>query len=118
MTSEYKAPFFRGNWIADYPDEESFLAIFYSSNPAPPNYTSFHDEEFDSLYERAMVESEESIRYELYRQMDRIVIEEAPVVFLYYDEVLRFISRRVKGLENNALDLLDLKRVRLIGNEN
>ena len=44
--------------------------------------------------------------------MDRIIIEEAPVVPLYYDEVVRFISPRVQGLGVNPMNLLTLKYVR------
>ena len=48
--------FFRASWVADYPDEESFMTVFYSKNPAPPNYTRFKNESFDRLYDRAIVE--------------------------------------------------------------
>src|SRR6185503_17106610 len=41
MTSNSRALFFRGSWIADYPDGENYLSVFYSKNPAPPNYTRY-----------------------------------------------------------------------------
>jgi len=44
--------------------------------------------------------------------MDSIIIEEAPVVSLYYDEVIRFSQKNVKGLGINPVDLLHLKKVR------
>ncbi|GAK77719.1 dipeptide-binding ABC transporter [Nonlabens ulvanivorans] len=44
--------------------------------------------------------------------MDSIIISEAPIVPLYYDESVRFISKKVSGLESNALNMLDLSRVR------
>ncbi len=113
MTTKYDAPFFRGNWIADYPDGESFLAMFYSKNPAPPNYTGFNNSEFDSLYVKALAQNDNAKRYLMYQEMDKILIEEAPVIFLYYDEVLRFVRNNVHGLENNAINLLTLKKVRL-----
>jgi len=111
--SQEKAVFFRGSWIADYPDGESYLCMFYSKNTAPPNYTRFKNAAFDALYERALVENDIQKRYELYHQMEQILIEEAPIVPLYYDEVLRFTQNNVKGLEPNAMNLLDLRRVRL-----
>jgi peptide/nickel transport system substrate-binding protein len=40
QTSKSQALFFRGSWIADYPDAENYLSVFYSKNPAPPNYTA------------------------------------------------------------------------------
>lgn len=108
-----KADFFRGSWLADYPDAESYFAVFYSKNGAPPNYTRFHNDEYDRLYEKALAENDDAKRYDIYHQMDRIIIEEAPIVPLYYDEVLRFSQKNIEGMEPNALNLLDLKRVKI-----
>ena len=44
--------------------------------------------------------------------MNNIIIEEAPVVILYYDEVLRFTQKNIQGLNTNAMNLLTLKYVR------
>ena len=109
------APFFRGSWIADYPDAENYLALFYSRNKTPdgPNYTRFSNPHFDSLYEAALSETNDSIRIGMYRQMDSIVIAEAPKVFLYYDQSMRFAQDYVKNLSNNPLNHLELKRVRI-----
>ena len=57
MMSKGQAPFFRGSWIAEYPDAESYFTMFYSKNPAPPNYTNFSNPEFDHLYESALLEN-------------------------------------------------------------
>ena len=43
--------------------------------------------------------------------MDNLVMQEVPVIILYYDEVLRFTHKNIKGLESNALNLLTLKGV-------
>jgi peptide/nickel transport system substrate-binding protein len=45
--------------------------------------------------------------------MEEIILEEAPVIPLYYDEVIRFVQKYVEGLEVNAMNQLNLKRVRL-----
>jgi oligopeptide transport system substrate-binding protein len=66
---------------------------------------------FDRLYERALLENVDSVRYGLYREMDRRVIDAAPVVPLWYDEVVHLINPRVHGFEPNALNLLELRRV-------
>ncbi|MDG1270482.1 MAG: ABC transporter substrate-binding protein, partial [Ulvibacter sp.] len=46
---------FRASWVADYPDAENYLSLFYSPNFTPngPNYTHFKNEVFDSLYVEA-----------------------------------------------------------------
>jgi len=109
-----EAMFFRASWIADYPDAENFLALFYSKNhsPAGPNYTHFRHAGFDSLYERSLSLTDDSDRFNLYRKMDSIIIAEAPVVFLFYDQSVRFVPRHITGLSNNPLNHLDLKRVK------
>jgi peptide/nickel transport system substrate-binding protein len=52
MTSSSRALFFRGSWIADYPDAENYLSVFYSKNPAPPNYTRYNNPRFDAAFEQ------------------------------------------------------------------
>ncbi len=113
MMVKGEVDFFRGSWIADYPDGENFLTVFYGGNPAPPNYTRFKNAEFDALYQQALTENNDSKRYDLYQQMDRILIEEAPVVPLFYDEVTLFTQKNVSGLKTNAQNLLVLKNVQL-----
>lgn len=108
-----QAPFFRGSWIADYPDAESFLTCFYSKNGAPPNYTGFKNSEFDRLYEASLGETNDQKRFALYRDMERLLIEEAPVVFLFYDETAQFARKGVEGLPRNAIGLLSLKKVKV-----
>lgn len=113
MAAKSQAPFFRANWIADYPDAESFLACFYGPNPAPPNYSRFSDPLFDKWYEKALAENNDSLRYDLYQRMDSLVLSQAPVVPLYYDESVIFLHPWVKGYVNNSLNLLDLRHVRI-----
>ena len=114
MVATSKLTFFRGSWIADYADAENYLALFYSKNFCPdgPNYTHFTNTEFDNLYEKASQETNDSMRYELYIEMDELIIQEAAIVPLYYDRVLRFTQPNISGFNSNAMNLLDLKRVR------
>ena len=108
-----KFPIFRASWIADYPDAENYLSLFYSKNFTPngPNYTHFKNEIFDDLYEQSISVLSSEIRYKMYKKMDSILIEEAPIVPLYYDQVIRFSQHNVQGLGINPIDLLDLRRV-------
>ncbi|MEJ7738944.1 MAG: ABC transporter substrate-binding protein [Chitinophagaceae bacterium] len=111
QTAKSQAIFFRGSWIADYPDAENYLSVFYSKNPAPPNYTRYNNAQFDLLYERSLIETDDSVKYTLYRQMDQMVLNDAPVVPLWYDEVIRLVNPRVKQFKANGLNLLELRRV-------
>jgi peptide/nickel transport system substrate-binding protein len=103
--------FFRGSWIADYPDAENYLSLFYSRNfsPTGPNYTHFRHPEYDRLFEETMMILDDSARYAKYHELDRIIIQEAAVVPLYYDQVVRFIPKSLSGLGSNPMNLLHLK---------
>jgi peptide/nickel transport system substrate-binding protein len=114
MIAQSKVVFFRGSWIADYPDAENYLSLFYSPNfcPAGPNYTHFSSPAFDKLYRECLFESNDSLRGQKYMMMDQLMIDEAPVVVLYYDEVLRFSHKNIHNLGSNPLNLLHLKQVK------
>jgi len=56
---------------------------------------------------------DDSLRFVLYRDMERIVMEQSPVVVLYYDQVLRFVRKGVSGLGTNPMNMLSLKRVKI-----
>ena len=112
--SNGKLDLFRASWVADYPDAQNYLSLFYSKNFAPngPNYTHFKNTQFDSWYEEAMQETDNTTRVELYEKMDALVVEQAPVVALFYDEVVRFTLVNVNGLGINPTNLLEVKNVR------
>lgn len=113
MTSGSKTIFFRGGWIADYPDAENYLSVFYSKNPAPPNYTRYSNPVFDKVFEQAIAETNDSLRFVLYRKADQIAMDDAPVVPLWYDKAIHLLQNRVKGFRSNALNLLELRRVKI-----
>lgn len=108
-------PFFRKSWFADYPDEENFMALFYGDNVTPrgPNYFFYREAAFDTLYQKAMGVTDPKARVELYRTMDSLVMADAPVVPLYYDQVMRFVSHRVSGLDHHPMNVIDLRKVRV-----
>ncbi len=114
MKSSGELDIFRASWIADYPDAENYLSLFYSENFTPngPNYTHFKNNVYDSLYTASLSLSNIEERKLLYEKMDSIIIDEAPIVPLYYDMAVRFVSKKVSGLGINPQNFLVLKRVR------
>lgn len=120
MVANANLQFFRASWIADYADAENYMALFYSVNHTPdgPNYTKFKSEQFDDLYEKTFTVSDPAERYQLYRKMDSIVMDEAPVVPLYYDMVVRFTPVDIQGFNPNPMNNLVLKTVWKSTNKN
>ncbi len=104
---------FRASWIADYPDAENYLSLFYSKNFTPngPNYTHFKNAKYDSLYESSLSMTDIEKRKLVYTQMDSIIMSKAPIIPLYYDQVVRFTQKNVSGLTPNPQNFLVLKRV-------
>lgn len=113
LTSGSKVSFFRGSWIADYPDAENYLSVFYSKNPAPPNYTRYNNPAYDILFEKAISETNDSVRYKLYQQADQLIINDAPIIPLWYDKVVRLVQPSVLNFSTNALNLLELRKVKI-----
>lgn len=113
QTSKSQALFFRASWIADYPDAENYLGVFYGKNPAPPNYTKYKNPVYDALYEKAIAEKNDTIRYSIYQQMDQLIINDAPVVPLWYDIAIHLVHTNIINFEPTGLNLLELRRVKI-----
>ncbi len=112
--SHGKVDMFRSSWVADYMDAENYLSIFYSKNFAPDgsNYFHFKNKTVDSLYNKAFTISNIEERKHLYTTIDSIAMENAIMVPLFYDEVVRFTRKNVEGLGINPINILDLRRVK------
>lgn len=105
---------FKKSWVGDYADEESFMSSFYSKNFSPigSNYTHYKNPEFDILFEKVTKESNREIKNELYQKMDQMLIDDAPIVPLYYDQVIRLVHKNINDLTTNPMNLLNLKYVK------
>lgn len=103
--------FYRGSWIADYADGENYLSMFYSVNKPPygPNYSRFSDSRFDSGYENLKNIIRLNDRWEKIAELDLYLMQEAAVIPLMYDQVIRIVRREMRYLETNTLNLLELR---------
>ena len=111
--SQGKLEMFRSNWIADYPDAENYLSLFYSKNlsPSGPNYTHFNNDTFDSYYYDSFMINDADKRSKHYKTMDSLAMSRHPLVPLFYDQVVRFTQKEVEGLTLNPINDLKLKKV-------
>ncbi|MES2398269.1 MAG: ABC transporter substrate-binding protein [Bacteroidota bacterium] len=106
--------FFKKSWVGDYADEENFMSLFYSKNFAPvgSNYTHYKNPEFDILFEKVIREQNRDVKNTLYQKMDQMLIDDAPIVPLYYDQVIRLVHKNIRDLNTNPMNLLNLKLVK------
>ena len=112
--SNGKLELFRASWVADYPDPENYLLPYQSDNFSPngPNYTHFISNAFDKGYKAVAAELNTNRRNALISRLDQQLVDQAPFILLYYDEVLRFVHPNVEGMIPNPVNMLDLRRVR------
>ncbi len=112
-----KAPLFRLGWIADYPDPENFLNLFYGkaiprTGPSPINSERYNNPAFDSLFTRAVRTLDDAERMKLYAQAEQIAVDDAPMIFIYHDMDYRLVQPYVKGYGGgNPMDRRDLREV-------
>jgi oligopeptide transport system substrate-binding protein len=106
--------FFKKSWVGDYADEENFMSLFYSKNFAPigANYTHYKNPDFDILFEKVVREQNREVKTALYQKMDQILMDDAPIVPLFYDQVIRLVQKNISGLTTNPMNLLNLKTVK------
>lgn len=106
--------FSRGNWGADYFDPENFMALFYSKNIIPngPNKPGYSNPKVDSLYEKSIKITDIEERKKIYNEMERIVIDDAAWVFLYYNQRVYLLQKNVTGFYLDGLNNLVLKYTR------
>ncbi len=70
-------------WHADYPDPENFFQLYYGPNiKRGTNNSNYQNDQFDRLYEQAVVMLPSQQRARLYAEMLRIVQEDCPVLLL------------------------------------
>ncbi len=74
-------------WAADYPEAQNFLQLFYGKNRSPgPNSSNYANPAFDALYEQALGMAPGAERTRLYREMERIIVDDAVWIFRYRPE--------------------------------
>jgi oligopeptide transport system substrate-binding protein len=77
-----KAQLWAFSWLADYPDAEDFLQLFYSKNASPgSNDANYNNPEFDKLYEKSLTLPDGPARTQIYKQAAQLVIEDCPWIF-------------------------------------
>jgi len=112
LMSKSEVPFFKAQWIADYPDPETFVSFFYSAFPAPPNYTRYQNKQFDQWYNKALGNISTTERQNLYAKMDSLIMADAAIAPLFYDEIIHFTHKNIEGLRSNGMNIIDVKRVK------
>jgi peptide/nickel transport system substrate-binding protein len=109
------AKIWRAGWIADYPDAENFLALFYGGNIESStgmlNRFKYQNDSYDQIYESALTESDPEKRTGLLIQCDQMVINDAVLMPLLTDDHIVMVNARIRGFEANSMESLNLTEV-------
>lgn len=107
---------FRASWIADYPSDQNYFSLFYSKNHTPkgPNYTFFKSDEYDKLYNKTESSETNSNAMLIGGSMEDLIYQHSPVIPLYYDMSIRILNKRINGMNNNPINMLDLRKVKKV----
>ena len=87
---------FRGGWCADYPDPENFADILFHSSSAQNN-GNYANPELDQLLEAARIEPDITKRIAMYQEAERIIVNDAPVLFTTHSLSYELVKPYVKG---------------------
>jgi oligopeptide transport system substrate-binding protein len=99
----------RAGWIADYEDPHVFLEIWETGNGN--NDTLWSNPEYDRLLHQALQARDVKERYEIYQKMDAILVDECPVIPIYYYTRTFLLSPKVKGYWPTLLDTHPFKYI-------
>lgn len=107
---EEKNELFDMGWIADYPHPQGFLSVLFESG-VKNNYGSYSNPEADALLKAASLEQDRKASFELYRQAEKILVEDACCIPLWFGENYCLVKPWVSGYYLNPLGIVMLDRV-------
>lgn len=81
--NDKKYQMFSLGWIADYPDPQNFLDVLLHSD-SQSNHTNYANPEVDRLLEEARTERDRDRRFELYNQIEQMILDDAPWVWTWF----------------------------------
>jgi len=90
-------------WIADYPDAQNFLQIFYGPNTGQSNVASFRLEAYDRLYNRAAALPDSPERNAIYREMNRLLLAWGPLRLGVHRIFNHLVYPWVKGYKKHPI---------------
>jgi peptide/nickel transport system substrate-binding protein len=112
--------FTRMAWQADYPSAENFLWIFNGKDVPSntksgsfPNIMRYKNNSFDKLYNQALSAKSIEEANKLFLRAEQLVMNDAPIIVLWYDEGYRLIQSYIKNFPNNPMQYRDLREVYL-----
>ena len=109
---------YRASWVADYPDPEDFLSLLYGKSVTTdksiasyPNTSRYSNPKFDELFEKGKNASTKAEAYKYFIEAEKIAMDDAPLLILWYKENYRLSQSYVKNFPINPMEHMDLSAV-------
>ncbi len=102
---------FRASWVGDYNDPYGFLQLLKSG--APINLPRYASPQYDALLAAAESEADPARRAALLVAAERRMLDDQPVIPLYFYESKHLVSPRVSGWRNNVMNVVYAKNLSL-----
>lgn len=111
-----KSEFYLLDWVYDYPHPENFLLSFYSheindGEKSYPNVSRYKNPEFDNLFEKGLFQIHPDSSLKPLFKAEQLLMNDAPIVVLWYDESYRMLQPYVKDFPNNAMQYRDFREI-------
>lgn len=93
---------FRSGWIGDYNDAFTFSELMHSRNGN--NDDGYVNPQYDSLLEQASLQADADQRQQILQEAERLMLQDAPVLPLYFYVSKRLVKPWVAGWQGNIMD--------------
>jgi oligopeptide transport system substrate-binding protein len=105
---EDSAEVFRMGWLADYPSLDNFLYPLFHSSQSATMYTFYDNPDFDELILQARQTVDDEQRRNLYLQAEKLMLEDAPAIPIYYYRDFRVTNNRIGGFVQDPMSQIDM----------
>ena len=103
---------FRAGWIGDYNDAFTFAELQHSDSGM--NDSGWNNPRYDALLAQASMEGDLGRRAELLQQAERVLLEDVPLIPLYFYVTKRVVKPWVGGYESNIMDHIYSKTLHIL----
>ncbi|WP_286133879.1 hypothetical protein [Bacillus sp. AFS053548] len=93
--------------IGDFLDPYPVLNL-YSKNSSS-NFTNWSNPKFDQLLEQSLIEQNEQKRFELLHQAEAVLMEEMPIIPIYFSSQNSLVKKNIKGIRFDPLNNPDFR---------
>lgn len=113
-----KGDIFRTSWYADYYSPETFLMNLHGASvpesldePSLLNHSRYQNPEFDKMFEKGKESKDLMDRYKYFAEAEKILMKDAPLIILWYEETIKIAQSRIRNLDLNEMNYYSFKDV-------